>query len=99
LRARRAARRAVRRGAGHRGVRGRADHPHVRRVVAHAAPRADRGAPGCSPLLPPEMLATLALTSVAFGLLYLVLMIVRVRLERLKDEVRYLQQALSLRGE
>lgn len=52
-----------------------------------------------SPLLPPEMLATLALTSVAFGLLYLVLMIVRVRLERLKDEVRYLQQALSLRGE
>jgi heme exporter protein C len=52
-----------------------------------------------TPLLPPEMLATLVVTSVAFGLLYLALMIVRVRLERLKDEVRYLQQALSLRGE
>jgi hypothetical protein len=42
---------------------------------------------------------TLALASLAFGLLYLVLMIVRVRLERLKDEVRQLELALSLRGE
>jgi heme exporter protein C len=52
-----------------------------------------------SPLLPPEMLATLAVTSLAFGLLYLSLMVVRVRLERTKDELRYLQQALSLRGD
>jgi heme exporter protein C len=52
-----------------------------------------------SPLLPPEMLLTLGLTSLALGLLYVTLMIARVRLERLKDDVRYLQQALSLRGE
>jgi heme exporter protein C len=51
------------------------------------------------PLMPPEMVLTLVLASVAFGLLYLTLMVVRVRLERLKDEVRYLQQELSLRGE
>jgi heme exporter protein C len=51
------------------------------------------------PLMPPEMVLTLVLASVAFGLLYLTLMVVRVRLERLKDEVRYLQQGLSLRGE
>jgi heme exporter protein C len=51
------------------------------------------------PAAPPEMVITLALASLAFGLLYLVLMIVRVRLERLKDEVRQLEQALSLRGE
>jgi heme exporter protein C len=51
------------------------------------------------PLMPPEMVLTLALASLAFGLLYLTLMVVRVRLERLKDEVRYVQQALSLRGE
>lgn len=51
------------------------------------------------PLMPPEMVLTLALASLAFGLLYLTFMVVRVRLERLKDEVRYLQQELSLRGE
>jgi heme exporter protein C len=51
------------------------------------------------PLMPPEMVITLTLASLAFGLLYLTLMVVRVRLERLKDEVRYLQQELSLRGE
>jgi heme exporter protein C len=51
------------------------------------------------PLMPTEMVITLALASLAFGLLYLTLMVVRVRLERLKDEVRYLQQELSLRGE
>jgi heme exporter protein C len=51
------------------------------------------------PLMPAEMVLTLALASLAFGLLYLTLMVVRVRLERLKDEVRYLQQELSLRGE
>ncbi len=50
-------------------------------------------------LLPPEMRVTLLIASVAFGLLYVTLMVVRVRLERAKDEVRYLQQALSLRGE
>ena len=51
------------------------------------------------PLMPPQMVTTLVLASLAFGLLYLTLMVVRVRLERLKDEVRYLQQELSLRGE
>lgn len=55
--------------------------------------------PGDSPQLPPEMLVTLVLAGVAFGLLYLALMIVRTRLERLKDEVRYLEQQLSLQGE
>ncbi len=52
-----------------------------------------------APLLPPEMLVTLAISSVAFGLLYLTLMIARVRLERLRDEIRHLQQTLSLRGQ
>jgi heme exporter protein C len=52
-----------------------------------------------SPLLPPEMLATLVVSSVAFGLLYLTLMVLRVRLERARDAVRHLQEALSLRGE
>jgi heme exporter protein C len=52
-----------------------------------------------SPLLPPEMLATLVVASVAFGLLYLTLMVLRVRLERARDAVRHLQQTLSLRGE
>ena len=51
------------------------------------------------PLMPPEMVITLVLATVAFTLLYVTLMVLKVRLERLKDEVRYLQQALSLRGE
>ena len=49
--------------------------------------------------MPPEMVITLVLATVAFTLLYVTLMVLKVRLERLKDEVRYLQQALSLRGE
>jgi heme exporter protein C len=51
------------------------------------------------PLLPQEMVITLALASLAFGLLYLTLMVVRVRLEQMKDELRELQQTVSLRGE
>src|SRR5579875_3173140 len=51
------------------------------------------------PQAPPEMVVTLVLASLVFGLLYLALLLVRTRLERLKDEVRHLQQALSLRGE
>jgi heme exporter protein C len=50
------------------------------------------------PQAPPEMVVTLALASLAFGLLYLALLLVRTRLERAKDEVRRLQQELSLRG-
>jgi heme exporter protein C len=52
-----------------------------------------------TPLLPFEMGVTLALASLAFGLLYLTLMVLRFRLERLKDEVRALQQTLSLQEE
>jgi heme exporter protein C len=51
------------------------------------------------PQAPPEMVVTLALASLALGLLYLALLLVRTRLERAKDEVRRLQQALSLHGE
>jgi heme exporter protein C len=52
-----------------------------------------------SPALPPEMLVTLVVTSVAFALLYLTLMVLRVRLERARQAVRHLEQTLSLRGE
>ncbi len=50
-------------------------------------------------LMPPEMMIALALASLAWGLLYVTLMVLRVRLERLRDNVRYFQQELSLRGE
>jgi heme exporter protein C len=46
---------------------------------------------------PPEMRLTLALAGLAFGLLYLALLVLRVQLERLKDDLRYLEQGLSLR--
>jgi len=51
------------------------------------------------PQSPPEMVVTLVLASLAFGLLYVALLLIRTRLERLKDEVRYLQQESRLRGE
>ena len=76
-----AARGALRRRAGDRGVPGRAPGAPVRGVVAHPAPGAD-GGPGRGRIgMPAPMFQVLLLSLLAFTLLYLYLLRERVGLE------------------